>query len=47
MGYHVDEAGKFAEEDRVKRESEEAASGQAAGQVPGGKSKATKTTADE
>lgn len=49
MGYNVDEAARYAEEDRLKQEAEALANQTgAASQAPGiNKTKAVKTTADE
>ena len=45
MGYNVDEAARYAEEDRLKKEAEAESQGLAA--APQGKNKAMKTTAAE
>ena len=47
MGYNVDEATKYAEEDRLKREGEQQAEETKNTQLMSNKAKAIKTTAEE
>ena len=47
MGYNVDEAARYAEEDRLKKEAEAESQGLNSAAAPQGKSKAMKTTAAE